>query len=164
MQHMLQTRISIERVVEAPADVVYHCIANYREHHRPEGFLPPVFSDFRVQHGGVDDGTVISFNMKLGGRTTAVTQRISEPQPGRVLVESGGGGQTTFTVEPEGQRCHVRFDTVLETNGLQGLMTRLLAPRLLKRAYAEELERLERHAQSHGEHAQSLGIHTPTAG
>ena len=149
---MRDIRVSSERLIDAPADVVYHCIADYREHHRPEGFLPAVFSDFAVQHGGVGDGTVISFKMRLGGRTTAVTQRITEPQPGRVLAETGGGAQTTFTVEPEGQRCRVRFETVLKANGFQRLIMSLLAPRLLMPVYADELERLERHAQSHGPH------------
>src|SRR5437588_674705 len=40
-------RVAAERSIDAPADVVYQCIANYQEHHRPEGFLPPSFSDFR---------------------------------------------------------------------------------------------------------------------
>lgn len=152
----MKTRVSVERIVKAPAEVVYHCIADYREHHRPDGFLPPVFSDFRVEQGGVGEGTVISFKMKLGGRTSVSTQRVSEPRPGEVLVESGGGVQTTFTVEPRDQSCRVRFDTVIEAGGLQGLMTRLFAPRLLAPVYVDELERLERHAQSHRDHLQAV--------
>jgi hypothetical protein len=38
---------------------------------------------------------------------------------------------------------------VLEANGLGGWMTRLFAPRLLAPIYADELERLERHATAH---------------
>jgi hypothetical protein len=30
----MQTRFSAERVLDAPAEVVYHLIADYREHHR----------------------------------------------------------------------------------------------------------------------------------
>jgi len=36
----MKTTISAERLIEAPPDVIYHCIADYREHHRPDGFLP----------------------------------------------------------------------------------------------------------------------------
>jgi hypothetical protein len=146
---MGQVHIRAERLVDAPADVVYHCIADYREHHRPSGFLPPAFSDFRVEQGGVGAGTVISFTVTLAGRGRTMTLEVSEPEPGRVLVETGARERTTFTVEPEGERSRVRFDTVLEASGLDGLLTRLLAPRLMRSLYADELERLERYARAH---------------
>jgi hypothetical protein len=138
--------------VDAPADVVYHLIADYREHHRhqPEGFLPPAFTDLVVERGGVGDGTAIRFTMKLAGRTQTTTAAVTEPRPGRALVERGPGVETTFTVEPEGdRRARVRFDTVMEASGLQGLLTRLFAPRMLRSLYADELERLEQHARAH---------------
>ncbi len=79
-----------------------------------------------------------------------MTASITEPEPGRVLVETSPGLETTFTVEPEGgRRARVRFDTVMEAGGLVGLLTRLVAPRLLRPVYADELERLERHARAH---------------
>jgi hypothetical protein len=146
----MQTRFSAERVLDAPADVVYHLISDYREHHRPEGFLPPAFTDLVVEKGGVGDGTVIRFTMKLGGRSRTMTAAVTEPEPGRVLVERGPGVETTFTVEPEGgQRARVRFDTVMEAGGLEGLLTRLFAPGMLRPLYADELDRLERHAMAH---------------
>ena len=110
--------ITAERTIAAPADVVYHCIADYNEHHRPEGFLPSQFSDFRVEQGGVGAGTVISFSMTVGGRTRRVTQSVTEPDPGRVLVEAGDGGSTTFTVEPTGDRCRTQFETGSRRVGL----------------------------------------------
>ncbi|HEX2033922.1 MAG TPA: SRPBCC family protein [Chloroflexota bacterium] len=151
---MSQIRFGAERLIDAPAAVVYHCIADYREHHRPGGFLPPAFTDLQVERGGVGAGTVIRFTMALGGRRRTVTAQVTEPQPGRVLVETeaNGGIQTTFTVEPhgqEGRQARVRFDTVMEAGGLEGLLTRLLAPRLLGPVYADELTRLERLAQTH---------------
>jgi Polyketide cyclase / dehydrase and lipid transport len=146
----MQTRFSAERVVDAPAEVVYHLIADYREHHRPEGFLPPAFTDQVVERGGVGAGTVVRFTSNIGGRRQTVTATIAEPEPGRVLVESSPGLVTTFTVEPVGARqARVRFDTVFEAGGLSGLLVRLLAPRLLRPVYADELERLERHAKAH---------------
>jgi len=41
----MKTNISAEPLIGAPPDVIYHCIADYREHHRPDGFLPPVFTE-----------------------------------------------------------------------------------------------------------------------
>ena len=143
-------RVVAERSIAAPPDVVYACIANYQEHHRPGGFLPPSFSDFRVERGGVGAGTVISFKMTLGGQTRSSTQTVSEPDPGHVLVESGKGITTTFTVEPDAAGCRVRFDTRLEASGIEGLMTRLFAPRLLQPVYQDELQRLETYAQQVG--------------
>ena len=147
----MQTRFSAERVLDAPAEVVYHLIADYQEHHRSEGFLPPAFTNMRVQRGGVGAGTVVRFTSTLGGRTREMQAEISEPQPGRVLVESGQGVQTTFTVLPEGagRQARVRFDTVMEAGGLEGLLTRLFAPRLLAPVCADELDRLERLARTH---------------
>ena len=149
---MAQTHITAERILDAPADVVYHCLADYREHHRPEGFLPPAFSDFEVKHGGVGAGTVIRFASTLGGRKQTMTAAIEEPHPGRVLVETGHPVVTTFTVEPDGtdrRRARVRFHTVIDSPGLTGLVTRLFAPRMLRPLYEDELSRLERYAQQH---------------
>jgi hypothetical protein len=41
--------VSAEAVVDAPADRVYLYLADMREHH--PRFLPPAFSDFRVESG-----------------------------------------------------------------------------------------------------------------
>ena len=148
----MQTRMSAERILDAPAHVVYHLISDYRDHHRagPVGFLPPAFTDLVVEQGGVGAGTVIRFAMKMAGRTQSMAAAVTEPDPGRVLVETGPGVVTTFTVEPEGAaKARVRFDTVMEASGLQGLLTRLFAPRMLRPIYADELNRLEHHAKAH---------------
>jgi hypothetical protein len=150
----MKTRYSAERVIDAPADVVYRCLADYVHHHRPGGFLPPAFSNQEVLSGGVGDGTVIRLNVSLAGRTNSMTARISEPEPGRVLVEDGERIQTTFTVQPVADKSRVRFDTVLEAGGLEGVMNKLFAARLLAPVYSDELERLERYAQ-----AQAAALH-----
>ena len=144
----MKTNFSAERVVDAPADVVYRCLADYTHHHRPGGFLPPAFSNQEVLSGGIGDGTVIRLNVSLAGRTNTMTARISEPEPGRMLVEDGEHVQTTFTVQPEADKSRVRFDTVLDAGGLAGLMNKFFAARLLRPVYTDELERLERYAQT----------------
>jgi hypothetical protein len=142
-------RFSFERVLDAPAAVVYHCIADYREHHRPDGFLPPAFSSLDVLKGGVGAGSTIRFRMNIGGRSNTVTADVTEPEPGRVLVETGDGVQTTFTVEPRDDRALVRFDTLMRTSRLEGLLLRLVGARLLRPVYADEMQRLELHARAH---------------
>ena len=64
---MAKIVVSAERVIDAPADAVYGYVADMRDHH--PHYLPPAFSDFRVESGGVGDGTITRFKMRAGGRT-----------------------------------------------------------------------------------------------
>ena len=92
--------VSAERVVDAPADTVYRYIADMRDHH--PYFLPPEFSDFRVEAGGTGAGTITRFTVTAGGRTRQYRMKVDEPEPGRVLTESDTGSSmvTTTTVSP----------------------------------------------------------------
>jgi len=143
----MRTALSAQRVMDVSPDVVYRCIADYDHHHRPEGFLPPTFSDMRVIRGGFGAGTVVSWAMDLGGRHETTTATISEPDPGHILIETSDTVVTNFIVEPSGGGALVRFDTVIDEPGLRGVMTRLFATRLLRPVYDDELERLEAYAR-----------------
>jgi hypothetical protein len=143
----MRTTITAERRMPVPADVLYDCIANYAAHHRPEGFLPEAFSDFVVTKGGIGAGTEASWVVTAGGRPRAIHATISEPEPGRRLVETSPGIVTTFLVESQARGAVVRFETVIDEGGVQGLLTRLFAPRLLRPIYEDELGRLEAYAR-----------------
>jgi len=145
----VKTRFWAERSIDAPATVVYHCLADYREHHRPDGFLPPAFEQLEIARGGVGAGTEYRFVMVVGGRRRAVSTTVSEPVPGHTLVETGSGIETTFTVEPTPGGAHVRFDTVIDVGGLPGILYRLFAARMLGPIYEDELRRLEDLAKAH---------------
>jgi hypothetical protein len=145
---MFRTDLSAERHIDAPADVVYRCIADYERHHRPGGFLPPAFSDFQIERGGVGAGTIMSFTVTLAGRSRRMTHEVSEPEPGRVLVEGGSRERTRFIVDPiDSAQCRVRIETTIVAGGLDGLLTKLLGARLMQPLYQDELARLERRAQ-----------------
>ena len=147
----MKSRFGAERRMDVPAQIAYHCLADYREHHRPEGFLPPAFSAFEIHQGGVGAGTQASWTVDLGGgRKRRMSAVISEPQPGRRLVETGDGVLTTFTVTPSGTGCVVRFDTVFDEPGLNGVLLRLFIGRMLGPLYADELARLDAYARAHG--------------
>ena len=145
----MQTRFAAERVINGPAQVIYHLIADYREHHRPEGFLPSAFSDQEILEGGIGAGTVLRYTLTAGGRARGITARVTEPEPGRTLMELAPGIETTVTIEPVADRTRVRFDTILVEAGVTGLLTRLFAGRLLRPIYGDELDRLEHMARSH---------------
>jgi uncharacterized protein YndB with AHSA1/START domain len=145
---MATIHVSAERTVDAPVSDVYSYIADMREHH--PHFLPEAFSDFTVESGGVGEGTVTRFKMNAGGRTRSYRMQVAEPEPGRVLTESDTDSSlvTTFTVDPEGDRSRVRISTTWEgAGGIGGFFERTFAPRVLRRTYEDELERLNRYAR-----------------
>ena len=133
--------------VKAPADVVYSVIADYRKGH-PQILPRPYFEWLEVEQGGRGEGTVIRFQMRVLGQTRVLRAVVTEPEPGRVLVETDTGGDgpvTTFTVEPEGQGSHVTFSTELTSaGGPVGVVERFALRRVLRRVFARELEQLGR--------------------
>jgi uncharacterized protein YndB with AHSA1/START domain len=144
-------RVSADREIAAPADRVYRILADYQTHH--PRILPPAFTTLVVEQGGIGEGTVIRFAIRLAGRTTRYHQRIREPEPGRVLVEADLDTDltTTFTVTPTGSGCRVRMETSWTPHGLEGLFERLFAPRMLSSLYREQLHLLDRYAREHPE-------------
>jgi uncharacterized protein YndB with AHSA1/START domain len=147
---MAPIHVSAERTVDAPADAVYGYIADMREHH--PRFLPPAFSDFQVESGGIGAGTVTRFKVTAGGRTREYRMQVAEPEPGRVLTESDTGSSlvTTFTVTPRDGSCQVRISTTWDgAGGVGGFFERTFAPRVLARMYADELARLDAYAREH---------------
>jgi Polyketide cyclase / dehydrase and lipid transport len=146
---MSQFTFSAERVLDAPAAVVYHCLRDYRDHHNTSGFLPPIFTALDVLRGGVGAGTIIRFTTTVAGRSVTRTQEVSEPDPGHILVEWGDGEGSTFTVEPRGAQAFVRIETVLQSHGFEALLMRIFGGKLVNPLFADELDRLERHARAH---------------
>src|ERR1700728_63831 len=139
---MAKVEASAERWIDAPAGQVYGYLADMHQHPR---FLPPAFSDFKVEEGGVGAGTVTSFAITAGGRTRTYQRRSTEPVPGRTLVESDTTSSlvTTFTVEPQGGKSLVRIATSWDgAGGIGGFFEKTCAPRAMGRLYADELDRL----------------------
>jgi len=144
----MKITVSAQRRIDAPADRVYRYIRDFREHH-PK-FLPPQFSDFEVETGGVGSGTVHRFNLTLGGRRSEYRVRVGEPEPGRVLIESDPSRLmlTTFTVDREiDGSSTVTIHTRWYSEGFAGFVERVFAPRMLRRVYRAELNLLDRYAR-----------------
>ena len=147
---MARNVAAAEAKVDAPAETVYRYIADMRDHH--PRFLPPAFSDFQVESGGVGAGTVTRFKMTAGGRTREYRMKVAEPEPGRVLAESdmNSTAVTTFMVSPQDGASLVRISTAWDgARGIGGLFERMFAPRVLRAIYADELERLDAYAREH---------------
>ncbi|MCE3250285.1 MAG: Polyketide cyclase / dehydrase and lipid transport [Geminicoccaceae bacterium] len=144
---MPSLHVSAERTVPAPAAAVYALLADYRAGH--PRILPPAFSDLTVVQGGTGAGTVIRFALRLAGRKQEVEAHVEEPEPGRVLSEiyPEKSAVTRFIVDPVGDQSRVRIETSWEpSRGLAGLIERLLAPRMFRKLYTQELDLIERWA------------------
>jgi uncharacterized protein YndB with AHSA1/START domain len=140
--------VSAERAIDAPPDRVYAYLADMREHH--PRFLPPAFSNFEVESGGVGAGTVTRFKLNAGGRTRSYRMQVAEPEPGRVLTESDTESSlvTTFTVDPDQTGSRVTISTTWDgAGGIGGFFERVFAPRVMKRLYDDELARLNDYAR-----------------
>jgi uncharacterized protein YndB with AHSA1/START domain len=145
---MARNVASAEATVDAPVDTVYRYLADMRDHH--PHFLPPAFSDFEVESGGVGAGTVTRFKLTAGGRIREYRMKVAEPEPGRVLTESdmNSSAVTTFTVSPGGGASLVRISTAWDgAGGIGGVFERMFAPRVLRAIYADELRRLDAYAR-----------------
>jgi hypothetical protein len=126
---------------------VYDTIANYHTGH--PRILPKQFTDLIVERGGIGAGTVIRFQMRVLGRTQTFRAEITEPEPGRVLVERyvlGNDAVTTFLVQPgaqENEAVATIHTAMTLRRGWAGAIERFLTTRLLRPIYAEELRLLE---------------------
>ena len=137
--------VSKSAEIDAPADRLYGIIADYRNGH--PSILPPAFTALTVEAGGVGAGTRIRVGMRMFGRVMTFPAEVSEPYPGRVLVERNLGDRpsvTTFTVDPlDAARSRVTIATELPARtGIAGRVERFLTRRFLEPIYAAELTKL----------------------
>lgn len=143
-------RVVASRSIGASAAVTYRLIADYQGGH--QRILPAkYFGNLRATKGGYGDGTEIAFEMYPFGMKRAAQQaraRVTEPEPGRVLVETDldRGFVTAFTVEPTGpSSARVEFvTTVPRKPGILGAIEKLVTTLFLRTVYEEELEQLNR--------------------
>ena len=140
--------VSADRMVEAPADVVYGYVAGLRDH-RPH-YLASAISDYTVETGGVGAGTIVRYRLTAGGRSREYELHVAEPEPGKVLSQSDARSSlvTRYTVIPHDAVSRVRITTTWEgSGGVGGVFERLFAPKVLRRVHAQELERLDAYAR-----------------
>lgn len=136
---MSTINISASAIVPAPPQRVYDIIADYRNDH-PHIIPPKYFRNLVVEEGGTGAGTRIRFEMILFGKVQQTQSVVTEPHPGRELVEStvDGLAVTRFIVDPieGGMGCKVTISTDLRSMGLVGNAAIRF---LFKRIYREEL-------------------------
>lgn len=140
--------VTASAVIPARRERVYSLIANYQDGH--PRILPKQFSNLTVEQGGIGAGTIIRFQMTVLGKKQTFRAAITEPEPGRVLVETDldkNGAVTTFTVNPGTAPADstVTITTELPVRaGFLGRIERILTTALLRPIYSKELQNLAR--------------------
>lgn len=143
---MAQHRVTTSALIPAPAPKVYSILADYRVGH-PSILPRPYFESLVVEEGGVGAGTAICFEMRVLGRRQTFHSVVTEPEPGRVLVETdlNTGAATTFSVEPRDDGRHSQVTIATDTtvrDGVFGALQGWLITRALRPIYEKELAQL----------------------
>ena len=128
------------RTINAPAEIIYNIIADYRNGH-PHILPRQYFLSLDVEEGGFGAGTIVNFTMRLLGQTQSFRSIITEPQPGRLLVETDIKSQilTSFHVVPIGNGGQSRLTITTELKG-KNAVEGAIAKLVLQKVYREELE------------------------
>jgi hypothetical protein len=146
---MAKHAVSASRFIGATPQKVYTILADYRQHH-PRIVPPEWFKKLEVEEGGIGTGTKTCLELQILGSKRVVHHVVSEPEPGRVLVESDvdGSSTTTFYVDPtQGDGTRLTITTEIETRtGILGVIERALMSWALGRIYRKELELIASYA------------------
>jgi hypothetical protein len=131
-------------LIDAPAEEIYAVLADYHNAH-PHVMPPEYLRDLEVEQGGYGAGTVIHFWTYVMGVKRFERARVSEPEPGRVLMEVNTISKlvTTFTVTPtdEGRQAHLRIATEWEAKPfILGTIEKALYTFVMRPMYDKELK------------------------
>lgn len=140
-------------VIEARPEEIWAVISDYRVGHA--AILPrPPFTEMIVEEGGQGAGTLLLTRIKVWGKEFTFHQRVSEPEPGRLLLETDidTGQFSTFRLEPLGGGQQTRVTIVAEnpaSPGLMGILERLTQPTINRRVFMQELRNLAGYIRTH---------------
>lgn len=146
---MAAIRVAQSAEIHAAPGAVYRLLADYRKGH--PSVLPKSLRIVAIDKGGYGAGTVVRVRSRTMGQTRAFRFRVTEPEPGRVLMESEPetGTVTTFTVEPVGDGNHSRVEIATEFAGRGGVAGRIegsLASLVLRRTFRQQLKSIAKAA------------------
>lgn len=145
-QTMNTIHAEASRVIHARPEEIYAVIADYHVGH-PAILPKPYFTGLVVEQGGQGAGTVVMTTMNIFGSQYRFHQVVSEPEPGRVLVETDmdTGQFSQFILEPlnGGTQTRVTISSEFPPGpGIRGLVERLTQPAIARHIYRKELNNL----------------------
>lgn len=138
--------VEASHTIPARPAAVYAVISDYRVGH-PAILPKDYFTYLTVEKGGQGAGTVVRGGLKVFGIEYPFHQIVSEPEPGRVLVETDldTGQVTRFIFEPVNEGAATRLTIVSDfppSPGFVGFMERLTKPMIVRNIYNKELRQL----------------------
>lgn len=152
---MREYKFSVSSLIPAPPAIVYGIIADYKNGH-PSILPNPPFVSLKVEQGGIGAGSVLEVQMKVAGKLQTFKTIVTEPEPGRVLVETNDTGYiTAFVVDPrdDGKKSYVTFTTEISNNSkLSKKIEFFFSKLILPAVYKKELQLLAEAAA--GQHTQ----------
>ena len=142
------TRLHAEAsaLIAATPEEVYGIFVDYLHHH-PAILPKQYFPKIEVEQGGHGAGTVFTVWTRALGVERIYHMVVSEPEPGRLLMEDDpkAGVTTTFKVVPgpQSQQTEVTIATDWQAqSGLGGLGEKLITPPVMRRIFRQELKNL----------------------
>jgi hypothetical protein len=138
------------RTIQAPAETLYNILRDYHTHH-PAILPTQFFKGVQVHQGGQGAGTIFDVTIEVYGNRRVFHMEVTEPTPGRVLVETDHAQEviTTFTVQPVSP-THSQVTIATDSRpmpGVQGWFEKWFSPAISRRIYSQELAQLESYAQ-----------------
>jgi hypothetical protein len=106
-----------------------------------------------VEKGGLGAGTVITVRTEMLGKKFTYHMIVSEPEPGRRLVESNidSPGASNFIFEPlaDGRQTRVTISAdLVGGDGIAGFIEKLVTTPISRHIFKQELRNLAEYAQS----------------
>lgn len=149
--------------IPASPEAVYAILADYHAEH-PHILPQRYFKRLEIERGGQGAGTIFRTTTRVLGTTTVYRMVVSEPEPGRVLVETDAeqGVFTTFTVTPasDAQGANLRIATAWPLHdGLRGGIERILYPLAARPIQRAELRQFADYVQGKRQTAPEKQVH-----
>jgi len=143
---MTTAQAVVSAVIAASPAAIYTVLADYRNHH-PHILPPQYFRNLLIEEGGQGAGTIFRAELQVFGSKSSNHMIVSEPQPGRKLVETDleSGLATAFTLTPlaNGQQCQVEIKSVWTRKaGPLGWVEAWTTGQVMRMIYRKELTQL----------------------
>lgn len=127
--------------LSAPPERVREFLRDYRDA-RPR-ILTSEYRDYRVEEGGVGEGTVIAYTFASPGRSHDFRLLVEESDEGLFERDVESSFVSNWTVDPIATGSSVTLEASWEgAGGIGGFFERLFAPMSLRRTYGQVLDKL----------------------
>lgn len=159
-------RVEQSAIIDAPPAALYGIITDYEVGH--QAILPrPAFRSMEIIRGGRGAGTELRLTMKLYGQTYHYHQRVSEPEPGRIIEERDLDTDqvTYFILDPLDNGTRTRVTIASEfplARGVAGWLMRRTQPGIVRRLYRQELGNLAAYVRQTGAQTATRSQAQPT--